>query len=252
MPLPAPKGTLTVEAVTVTAPGGQIPILRQVGFGVEPGQVLAVFGPSASGKSTLARVLVGLWPTLGGKVRLDSVDVFAWDKLELGPHVGYLPQDNELFDGTLAENIARFGDIDRAKVEKAARAVGLHEIVNALPDGYDSPIGPGGSILSGGVRQRVALARAIYNDPQYIVLDEPNSSLDEPGERALLDVLYSLKARGATVVVITHRASILPAVDRMLVIRDGMVVLSGPRDEVLDKLAGKAAPPAMAPVLAAQ
>jgi len=252
MPLPPPRGVLTVEAVTTAAPGTQTVILRNVNLGVAPGQVLAVVGPSASGKSTLARVLVGLWPAAMGKVRLDGVDVFAWNKQELGPHVGYLPQDNELFDGTLAENIARFGDVDRAKVEAASRAVGLEEIVAALPEGYDSPIGPGGSVLSGGARQRVALARAIYNEPTLIVLDEPNSSLDEAGERALLETLQAQKARGATLVVITHRTSILPVVDRMLVLRDGQVQLFGPRDEVLAALAEKTQPkPAAVPALAA-
>ena len=252
MPLPPPKGAVTVEAITVSAPGAPAVILRNVSFGLAPGQVLAVVGPSASGKSTLARVLVGLWPAAAGKVRLDGVDLFAWNKQELGPHIGYLPQDNELFDGTLAENIARFGDVDRAKVEAAARSVGLEEIIATLPDGYDTPIGRGGSVLSGGIRQRVALARAIYNDPTFIVLDEPNSSLDESGERALMSTLLAQKARGATLVVITHRTSVLPAVDRMLVLFDGQVQLSGPRDDVLKALAERAKPkPAAVPTLAA-
>ncbi len=251
MPLPPPKGAVTVEAVTVAAPGTQAVILRNVSFAVAPGQALAVVGPSASGKSTLARVLVGLWPAAVGKVRLDGVDLFAWNKQELGPHIGYLPQTNELFDGTLAENIARFGDIDRAKVEAAARAVGLEEVIATLPEGYDTPIGTGGGILSGGMRQRVALARAIYGDPQLIVLDEPNSSLDEAGERALVETLMAQKARGATLVVITHRVSVLPAVDRMLVLFDGQVQLFGPRDEVLKALAERAKPqPAAVPALA--
>ena len=183
MALPPPKGALSVDGLVATAPGSQFPILRGVNFALAPGQVLAVIGPSASGKTTLARLLVGLWPAASGKVRLDGVDVYTWDKEELGPHIGYLPQDVELFDGTLAENIARFGDVEPRKVEAAARVVGLHEFIAALPEGYDTPIGAGGSVLSGGQRQRVALARALYGDPVFVVLDEPNSSLDEAGER---------------------------------------------------------------------
>lgn len=252
MALPPPKGALSVEGLIAAAPGTPVPILRGVQFSLGAGEVLAVVGPTASGKSTLARLLVGLWPALAGKVRLDGVDVYAWNKEELGPHIGYLPQDNELFDGSLAENIARFGEVDPEKVEAAARAVGLHEMVIALPDGYDTQIGAGGSVLSGGQRQRVALARAIYNDPQFIVLDEPNSSLDEAGERALVQSLLALKSRGATLVVITHRTSVLVAVDRVLVLRDGQMQAFGPRDDVLAALAGKPrpAPPAV-PALAA-
>lgn len=252
MELPPPKGALSVEALTAGAPGGRFVILQGVNFALSPGQVLAVIGPSAAGKSTLARLLVGVWPAAAGKVRLDGVDIFAWNKQELGPHIGYLPQDNELFDGTLMENIARFGDIDRERVEAAARAVGLHDIVATLPDGYDTPIGAGGVVLSGGERQRVALARAIYGDPQFIVLDEPNSSLDEAGERALLQTLLIQKARGATQVIITHRPNVLSAVDRILVLRDGKMQLFGPRDDVLAALSGKAKPaPAAVPALAA-
>ena len=255
MSLPPPAGALAVESVVAVAPGSQVPILRGVNFALAPGQALAVIGPTASGKSTLARLLVGLWPAAGGKVRLDGVDVFAWNKQELGPHVGYLPQDNELFDGSLAENIARFGDVDPEKVQAAARAVGLHETVMALPEAYDTRIGEGGSVLSGGVRQRVALARAIYNHPSFIVLDEPNSSLDEAGEKALVQTLQDLKAQGATLVVITHRTSVLAAVDHILFLRDGQMQMFGPRDEVLAALAGKprpsAPPPSGAPALAA-
>ncbi len=236
MPLPPPTGTLTVEGVVAGAPGSQAPILRGVSFGLPAGKALVVVGPSAAGKSTLARLLVGIWPTLSGKVRLDGVDVHPWNKAELGPHIGYLPQGIELFDGTLAENIARFGEVDMAKVEAAARAVGLHETILALPGGYDARIGDEGCFLSGGQRQRVGLARAIYGDPRFVVLDEPNSSLDEAGEQALLQSLLMLKSRGTTLVVITHRTSVLPVADAMLVLRDGQVAAYGPRDEVLAAL----------------
>ncbi|NKE66406.1 type I secretion system permease/ATPase [Ramlibacter sp. RBP-2] len=236
MPLPAPRGVVQVEQVLAAAPGNQVPILKGVAFALNPGEVVAVIGPSASGKTTLARLLVGLWPSAGGKVRLDGVDVFAWDKSELGPHVGYLPQDVELFDGTIAENIARFGDVEPAKVEAAARAVGLHEVIMALPQGYDSPVGREGAILSGGQRQRVGLARALYGNPVFVVLDEPNSSLDEAGEAALAAAIVQMKARGTSFVVMTHRTSILPVVDKMLVLRDGQVQAFGPRDDVLAAL----------------
>ena len=241
MPLPAPKGFLQAEAVVAGAPGSPLAILRGVTFALQPGEVLAVVGPSASGKTTLARLLVGLWPAASGKVRLDSVDVFAWDKAELGPNVGYLPQDVELFDGTLSENIARFGELEPAKVQAAAKAVGLHEFILALPQGYDSPVGREGAMLSGGQRQRVGLARAIYGDPVFVVLDEPNSSLDETGDAALSAAILQLKARGTTFVVMTHRTSILSVVDKMLVLRDGQVQAFGPRDEVLAALAKAAA-----------
>lgn len=253
MSLPPPKGMLSVEAVMAAAPGSQAAILRGVSFVVPAGQVVAVVGPSASGKSTLARLMVGVWPAASGKVRLDGVDVFPWNKSELGPHIGYLPQGVELFDGTLAENIARFGDVDMVKVEAAARAVGVHEMIMALPEGYDARIGDDGCFLSGGQRQRVGLARAIYGNPRFVVLDEPNSSLDEAGEQALVQTLLSLKAQGTTIMVITHRTSVLVAVDRMLILRDGQVHGYGPRDEVLaalQKAAQPAAPAVAAPVLA--
>jgi ATP-binding cassette subfamily C exporter for protease/lipase len=204
---------------------------------LQPGEVLAVIGPSASGKTTLARFLTGLWPAVGGKVRLDGADVYTWDKSQLGPHVGYLPQGVELFDGTLAENIARFGEPDPIKVEAAARAVGLHETIMELPDGYASPVGREGAMLSGGQRQRVGLARAIYGDPAFVVLDEPNSSLDEAGDAALAAAILQHKGRGATFVIMTHRTSILPVVDKILLLNDGQQQAFGPRDEVLAALA---------------
>ena len=241
MPLPRPRGLLQAENLVAAAPGRGAPILKGIAFTLQPGEVLAVVGPSAAGKTTLARLLVGLWPSAGGKVRLDGADVYAWDKAELGPSVGYLPQDVELFDGTLAENIARFGEVEPAKVETAARAVGLHDVIMSLPQGYESPVGREGAMLSGGQRQRVALARAIYGDPVLIVLDEPNSSLDEDGDAALASTVANLKARGTAFVVMTHRTSILPVVDKMLVLRDGQAQALGPRDAVLAALSKAAA-----------
>ena len=254
MPLPAPTGTLQVEQLVAGAPGNPSPILRGIAFALNPGEALAVVGPSASGKTTLARMLVGLWPAAAGKVRLDGADVHTWDKGELGPYLGYLPQGIELFEGSLAENIARFGDVDMVKVEAAARAVGLHDFIQSLPQGYESAVGPDGARLSGGQRQRVGLARALYGDPVFVVLDEPNSSLDEIGDAALARAIAEAKSRGTTFVVMTHRTSILAVADKMLVLRDGQQQAFGPRDDVLAALqkasqqAAQAATPAGASV----
>jgi len=237
MPLPAPKGFVNAEHIIASGPGSQVAILRGISFSLQPGEVLVVVGPSASGKTTLARVLVGLWASAGGKMRLDGADVFAWDKAELGPNVGYLPQGIELFEGTLAENIARFGEIETAKVEAAARAVGLHDFIMSLPQGYESPVGRDGAMLSGGQRQRVGLARALYGDPVFVVLDEPNSSLDEDGDAALADAIRSLKERGTTFVLMTHRTSVVALADKLLVLRDGLAHAFGSRDEVIAALA---------------
>lgn len=233
MPLPAPVGQLLVEGLVAGPPGTNQPILRGLQFGLNPGEVLAVVGPSASGKSTLARLLVGAWPAMSGKVRLDGADVFAWNKEELGPHMGYLPQEVELFEGTLAENIARFGEVEAQKLQLALERVGLTDLVQALPQGVQTFIGRDGAVLSGGQRQRVGLARAIYGSPRLVVLDEPNSSLDEAGEKALAGMIQAGRAEGTTFVVITHRTAILQVVDKMLVLKDGTQQAFGPRDEVL-------------------
>ena len=240
MPLPAPKGMLTVEGLMAGAPGQQVPIVRGVQFALSPGEVLAVVGPSASGKTTLARLLVGLWPAMSGKVRLDGADVYTWEKTELGPYLGYLPQGVELLDGTLAENIARFGEVDMAQVEAAARLVGVHELIMSLPEGYNSPVGRDGAMLSGGQRQRMGLARALYGKPVFVVLDEPNSSLDEAGDAALANAIATLKQLGTTFVVMTHRTSVLGVADKMLIMREGAQQAFGPRDEVLAALQQKA------------
>lgn len=236
MSLPAPRGHLAVEGLTAAASAGGPPMLRHIAFGLQPGEVLAVIGPSASGKTTLARMLVGLWPPLAGNVRLDGANVCAWNKAELGPHLGYLPQSVDLLTGTLAENIARFGEPDTAKLHEAAHAVGLHDWIVALPQGYDTPLGDEGVMLSGGQRQRVALARALYGAPAFVVLDEPNASLDEAGNLALAQAIAHTKARGATVVVMTHLPSVLAVADKALVLHGGAQRAFGPRDDVLAAL----------------
>jgi ATP-binding cassette subfamily C exporter for protease/lipase len=236
MPLPTPRGRFSAENLVVAVPGTSEAVLKGVSFALAPGEALAVVGPSASGKTTLARTLAGLWPSAGGKARLDGADVFAWDKSELGPHVGYLPQGVELFEGSVAENIARFGS-DRSAVEEAARRVGLHEFILSLPEGYDTQVGLDGLSLSGGYRQRVGLARALYGDPVFVVLDEPDASLDEAGDRALAQTIAAAKARGTTFVVITHRRNVLRVCDKLLVLADGKVQALGPRDQVLAALA---------------
>ena len=248
MSLPRPTGTLALENVVATAPGSPTVILRGINAQIAAGQIVGVIGPSASGKSSLARVMVGIWPAASGKVRLDGADVYSWNKAELGPHIGYLPQDVELFEGTVAENIARFADVDPEKVVRAAQRAGVHEMVLRFPKGYDSPIGPGGAFLSGGQRQRIALARALYGDPVLVVLDEPNSNLDDIGEQALVRAVLDLKAQGSTVVLITHRTNIVGVVDQLLVLRDGSLQLFGPRNDVLAALAkaAQAAQPALA------
>jgi ATP-binding cassette subfamily C exporter for protease/lipase len=249
--LAAPSGRFAAEKLVVPVPGSNVPVLKGVSFALQPGEVLAVIGPSAAGKTTLARALVGLWPSSGGRARLDGIDVAGWDKAELGPHVGYLPQGVELFDGTVADNIARFGTPDPGKVEAAARQVGLHEFILGLPEGYATEIGSEGARLSGGQRQRLALARALYGDPVFVVLDEPNASLDEAGDRALAAAIAAGKARGTTFIVMTHRTSILGVSDKILVLADGQMQGFGPRDQVLAALQ-KAAQQGQAQARAAQ
>ncbi|WP_120994228.1 type I secretion system permease/ATPase [Stutzerimonas urumqiensis] len=236
MSLPAPQGNVLVENLIVTAPGSKAPIIKNISFAVPAGSVVGVIGPSASGKSTLARALLGVWKPQHGVVRLDGADINNWDKEELGPHVGYLPQDIELFEGTISENIARFRNVEPELVIQAAKVAGVHEMILQLPDGYDTLIGSDGVSLSGGQRQRIGLARAIYGTPRLIVLDEPNSNLDDVGERALAAALGQLKASGATVFVITHRTSILAQLDLLLMLRNGAIALYGPRDKVVAEL----------------
>lgn len=237
MPLPRPEGRISMSQVVAVPPGARAPALRGVTLNLEPGEVMGVIGPSAAGKSTLARVMIGIWPAFQGSVRLDGSDINHWDRILLGPHLGYLPQDVELFDGTVAENICRFTEVDPDKIIDAARKAGVHEMIQLLPEGYDTEIGAGGQTLSGGQRQRVALARAMYDNPAVVVMDEPNASLDNEGEAALTAAIRTMKDNGQTVVVITHKPSLLSAVDKVLVLRGGLVEMFGPREEVLAKFA---------------
>ncbi|HYC02713.1 MAG TPA: type I secretion system permease/ATPase [Azospirillaceae bacterium] len=247
MQLPAPTGTMTLEGVVAVPPGGQQPTLRGITLQFNAGEAIGVIGPSAAGKSTLARLIVGVWPAYAGKVRLDGADIQSWDRELLGPHMGYLPQDVELFNGTVAENIARFAEVDAEAVVEAARKAGVHEMILRLAQGYDTQIGEGGSVLSAGQRQRIGLARALYGDPKLVVLDEPNSNLDDEGEAALNAAIMELKGRGRTAIIIAHRPSVLAAVDRIVVLRDGQVQMFGPRQEVLSKFVRPVATPVQAP-----
>ena len=236
MPLPAPVGNVTVEGVTAAPPGSPVAVLRGLSFAFNAGDVLGIIGPSGSGKSTLARLLVGVWPAAAGKVRLDGADIYTWNKGELGPHIGYLPQDVELFGGTVSDNIARFGEVDPDKVVDAAKRAGVHEMILHMPQGYDSVLGEGGAGLSGGQRQRLGLARAMYGDPALIVLDEPNSNLDDVGEAALVNAINDLRQHGKTIVLVTHRTSVLSATNKLLLLRDGVAQAFGPTNQVIAAL----------------
>lgn len=238
----APEGHLALRDVVAVALERQQPILKSVSLEVAPATVTVVLGPSGSGKSTLARCMVGTWPHMNGEVLLDDRPLAGWSRDELGPHIGYLPQDIELFDGSIAENIARMGEVDSEQVIAAAEAAGLHQMILSFPQGYDSPIGEGGGLLSGGQRQRIGLARAIYGKPRLVVLDEPNANLDDAGEAALVKVVSALKAQGSAVVLISHRPGVLAVADRLVVLRDGVVQADGQRDVVLQRL--RAAAPA--------
>ena len=237
MPLPAPVGALAAEHLAAIPPGGKAAVLTGVTFALEAGEVLGIIGPSAAGKSSLARVLAGVWPATNGCVRIDGSEMSGWDPVRLGPHMGYLPQDVELFDGTVAENIARFQTVDAEAVVAAARKAGVHEMILMLSEGYDTRIGEGGRSLSGGQRQRLGLARALYGDPAILILDEPNSNLDTAGDQALIEAIAHARREKSTVVVISHRLSILSAVDKVLVMGGGKVDMFGPRDDVLARCA---------------
>ena len=231
--LPAPEGAVSVERVVFGFRGHDRPVIKAVSFAVAAGEALAIIGPSASGKSTLARLIVGIWKPASGTVRLDGADIAAWPRARLGPYVGYLPQDVELFAGTASQNIARMGEVDSAAVIDAARRANAHDLILRLPQGYDTQIGQGGTVLSAGQRQRVALARALYRKPRLVVLDEPNSNLDAEGEAALIEAIRGMKAEGLTLVIVTHRSKLLTTMDRILLLRDGFVEKFGPPSEVL-------------------
>ncbi|MEI6334771.1 MAG: type I secretion system permease/ATPase [Methylococcaceae bacterium] len=251
MTLPAPEGSFQIEAAVVVPPGAKTAVLKGISLTIAKGDVVGVVGPSGAGKSTFARALLGIWPTANGKIRLDGADVFAWSRDELGPYIGYLPQDVELFEGTVSENIARFGEIDPDKVVNAAKMADVHDLILRLPEGYDTVIGATGGNLSGGQRQRIGLARALYGDPVIVVLDEPNSNLDEQGEFALGNAIQRLKHKRATVIVITHRNNVLANVDKLLVLNDGLVTIYGPKADVMahfqkQQMAASAAQPTQA------
>ncbi len=241
MSLPAPLGEIILEKVVITPPGAAAPIIKDISLKIEAGTQLAIIGPSAAGKSTLARAILGLCQTEEGSVRLDGAEIEQWDREQLGHHIGYLPQDVELLDGSISENIARFGNIDAEKVVEAAQAAGIHDMVLHLPEGYDSNIVGNGNSLSAGQRQRLGLARALYGNPQVILLDEPNSNLDQAGDQALINTLASLKQQGRTVIVITHRSNVLSQADKILLLVNGKIALYGPRDQVMTALQQSAA-----------
>lgn len=251
MPLPAPQGRLSCEQVVFVPRGRETPILQGVSFAMEPGEAIGIIGPSAAGKSTLCRLLVGSWQPTRGHVRLDGADVFTWPSEQLGPFVGYLPQSVELIGATVADSIARLSpDPDPDAIVEAARTAGVHEMILRLPKGYETELGDGGAFLSGGQRQRIGLARALYGRPRLVVLDEPNASLDSEGEESLIGAIQQVKAWGGGILIVAHQPRILQPVDKLLLLRDGKVELFGPRDEVLAKLRGARVPTAV-PVPAA-
>lgn len=236
MLLPDPQGRIQLENAVVTPPGCKAPVIKGINLVIEKGDIVGVIGPSGAGKSTLARAILGIWPTSNGAVRLDGAEIFNWDREHLGGFIGYLPQDIELFEGTISENIARFGDLDPEKVVAAAKMADVHDLILRFPEGYDTIIGASGGNLSGGQRQRIGLARALYGSPVLVMLDEPNSNLDEQGEVALDKALLQLKQKQSTVIIITHRNSVLSKVDKLLILKDGALAVYGPRDQVIAHL----------------
>jgi PrtD family type I secretion system ABC transporter len=236
MALPPVTGHVLVSQATVVPPGHNKAVLADIDFQLKPGQALAVVGPSAAGKTSLVRLLIGIWKPVKGSVRLDGVEISDWNHDELGPQIGYVPQEIEFFEGTVAENIARLGEIDSEKVVQAAQLIGMHNTILEFPNGYDTPLGETGFALSGGQRQRLAIARAVYGMPKFIVLDEPNANLDEIGESALVQAINFLKSQGSTVIITTHRPRLVGAVDNLLVLRQGRQVGFGPAEEMINAI----------------
>jgi ATP-binding cassette subfamily C exporter for protease/lipase len=236
MSLPKPKGYVELEGVYAAPPGISKPVLKNVAFKLEPGDVLGVIGASASGKSTLAKVMVGLWPGSPNCARLDGADVYRWNKDELGPSIGYVPQDIDMFPGTVSENIARFNEFTPEDVIEAAQTAGVHDMILHFPQGYDTKLGESTFGLSGGQKQRIALARALYGKPSLIVLDEPNSNLDDIGEDSLIVAIQKLKERKATVVLVTHRVSILQVTTKLLLLDDGIMKAFGPTQKIMQDI----------------
>jgi PrtD family type I secretion system ABC transporter len=237
MALPTPKGQLSVSAIVAAPPGATAAVLKGVSFDLQPGEALGVLGASGSGKSTLARVITRVWPAASGTVRIDGAELSQWSRDALGPHIGYLPQDVDLFDGTVAENIARLGTVDSEAVVEAAQRAGIHDLILSLPQGYDTPIGESGNRLSGGQRQRVGIARALYGTPALCVFDEPNSNLDEVGESHLIQALMHLRDTKRTAIIITHKPSILNYVDKIIILQGGQAAFLGPRTEAFARFA---------------
>ncbi|MCK5680547.1 type I secretion system permease/ATPase, partial [bacterium] len=257
MELPDPQGAISVDNATLAIAGKYI--LRNVNFALKPGESLGLIGASAAGKTSLCRLLLGLWPSMGGKVRLDGSDIFAWESERLGRFIGYLPQDVELFPGSVSDNIARLGEVDVDQVITAAKDAGIHELILQLPNGYDTDVSPSSGALSGGQRQRLGLARALYGQPRFIVLDEPNSNLDEAGELELLKTIAGLKKQRITTVIVTHKPSLLAGVDKILLLKEGQMAMFGPRQQVFDalkeaarKATGTTAPPSPPPAAPAK
>ena len=244
MALPTPKGQLSVSAIVAAPPGATAAVLKGVSFDLQPGEALGILGPSGSGKSTLARVITGVWPAASGTVRIDGAELSQWSRDALGPHMGYLPQDVDLFDGTVAENIARLGPVDPEAVVEAAQRAGIHDLILSLPQGYDTPIGESGNRLSGGQRQRVGIARALYGTPALCIFDEPNSNLDEAGEGHLIQALLHLRETKRTAIIIAHKPSILNHVDKIMILQAGQVAFLGPRAEAFARFARPVATPA--------
>jgi PrtD family type I secretion system ABC transporter len=242
MDLPAPEGALRMDRVSVMVQGRDKPILYDVNVNLEPGTQLGITGPSAAGKSTLARTIVGVMPATAGTVRIDGFELCNWDRNQLGPYIGYVPQDIELFDGCVHENIARFNEVDSGKVVKAAKLAGVYDVIAALPDGFSTRIGRGGENLSGGQRQRIALARAMYGDPKLLILDEPTSNLDTEGEHALRQGLIECRRLGMTVVIIAHRPHLLSQVDQIMLLDDGRVTMLGNTEEILPQITRRLVP----------